>query len=314
MTATFVQQVEEYIALRRGLGARLRSQAPVLLDFGRFLDRAGHCGPITSELVLRWAQAPRSKDPAQTARRLGAVRSFLRYRAGFDPATEVPPPQLLGCGIRRKPPHVYSPVEVQTLLEACAQLWPRQGLRPRTYRTLFGLLFATGLRVSEALGLDDADVDLADGVLTVRHGKLGKRRLVPLHSTALAPLRRYVLDRDRVAPSAPAFFRTENQARVSYTAVRMTFGLLRRRLGWTAQKRSRRPRLHDARHTFAVGCLMRWYREGIHPDRRIAHLATYLGHIEVRDTYWYLSAVPELSALASERFERFADSAREDRP
>lgn len=112
MTATFMQQVEDYIALRRGLGARLRSQAPALLDFGRFLDRAGHFGPITSELALRWAQAPRSKDPAQTARRLGVIRNFLRHRAGFDPATEVPPPQLLGCGIRRKPPHVYSPAEV----------------------------------------------------------------------------------------------------------------------------------------------------------------------------------------------------------
>jgi integrase len=314
MTATFVQQVEDYIALRRGLGARLHKQALSLLDFGRYLDRMGHCGPITTQLALRWAQAPRSKDPAQTARRLGVIRNFLRHRAGFDPATEVPPPQLLGSGIRRNPPHVYSPLEVQTLLEACSRLSPRKGLRPRTCRTLFALLFATGLRVSEALGLDDADVDLVDGVLTVRHGKLGKRRLVPLHSTALVPLRRYVLDRDRIVPSSPAFFRTEHHARLLYTVVLMTFDVLRKRLGWTAEGRTRRPRLHDARHTFAVGCLVRWYQEGIHPERRIAHLATYLGHVTVRDTYWYLSAVPELSALASDRFELFAEGAREDLP
>jgi len=314
MTATFVHQVEDYIALRRGLGARLHSQGPLLLNFGRFLDRAGHAGPITTDIALRWAQAPRSQDPAHTARRLGVIRAFLRHRAGFDPATEVPPSALLGCGIRRKPPHIYSPAEVQALLAACAHLWPRQGLRPLTYRTLFALQFATGLRISESLGLDDADVDLAHGVLTVRHGKFSKSRLIPLHPTALDPLRRYVADRDRVAPGSTAFFRTEFHSRLSYTAVRMTFGVLRRRLGWTAQGRARRPRLHDARHTFAVSCLVRWYRYGVHPDTRIAHLATYLGHVEVRDTYWYLSAVPELSALASERFARFAEDARELRP
>jgi len=313
MTATFLQQVEDYIALRRGLGARLRHQGTLLLSFARFLDASGHRGPITTELVLRWAQTPRAKQPAQTARRVSAIRAFLRHRAGFDPATEVPPAQLLGCGFRRRPPHIYSPSEVQALLAACADLWPRRGLRPLTYRTLLSLLFATGLRISEALGLDDADVDLANGIITVRHGKLGRSRLVPLHPTAIAPLRRYVADRDRVAPTPPAYFRTERHARLSYTAVRMTFGLLRRRLGWTAQGRARRPRLHDARHTFAVACLVQWYREGIHPDRRIAHLATYLGHVEVRDTYWYLSAVPELCTLAAGRFERFVHGTREAR-
>ena len=311
MTEIFFRQVEEYLALRRGLGARLVSQGTLLLHFGRFLDRMEQGGPITTELVLRWAQAHRSSDPDQTARRLGAVRGFLRHRAGIDPATEVPPPQLLGSGIRRKPPHIYARAEVEALLQACTRLWPRHGLRPHTYRTLFCLLFATGLRISEALQLDDADVDLAAGVLTVRNGKFGKARLVPLHPTAVPPLRRYVVLRDRAVTASPAFFRTEYHARLSYTAVRMTFGQLRKRLGWTAQGRARRPRLHDMRHTFAVSCLVRWYREGIHPDQKMAHLATYLGHVEVTDTYWYLSAVPELSALAAERFERFASCAQE---
>jgi len=313
VTATFVQQAEGYIALRRGLGARLRHQATLLLDFGRFLDAVGHMGPITTELALRWAQAPHSKDPAQTARRLGSIRAFLRHRAGFDPRTEVPDTKLLGDGIRRKPPHIYSSSEVQALLTACALLRPTRGLRPLTYRTLFALLFATGLRISEALALDDADIDLDEGVLIVRHGKYGKHRVVPLHPTAIEPMQRYVRDRDRIAPGAVAFFRTDIHARLSYTEVRMTFGRLRRLLQWTAEGRARRPRLHDARHTFAVRCLLRWYREGVHFDTRIAHLATYLGHVEVRDTYWYLSAVPELSALASERFARFSEQSTEPR-
>lgn len=307
MITTFIEQVRDYLDLRRGLGARLRHQGPLLLDFGRFLDQAKHSGPITAEMALRWAQAPKSHDPAQTARRLGAIRAFLRHRKGFDPATAVPPVQLLGCGIRRKPPHIYSLAEVQALLDACARLWPRRGLRPLTYRTLFALLFATGLRISEALGLEDTDVDLAAGVLTVRHGKFGKHRLLPLHPSAIAPLHHYLLQRDHIAPPSSAFFRTDLHGRLSYSEVRMTFAKLRSHLRWTAEGRTRRPRLHDARHTFAVGCLVRWYREGVHPDGRIAHLATYLGHVDARDTYWYLSAVPELSALASERFARFAE-------
>ena len=307
MTATFLQQVEAYVALRRALGTSLVQQAALLRDFGRFLDRAlGRDGPITSELALRWAQAPRSKDPDQTARRLGAIRGFLRHRAGFDTGTEVPPPQLLGSGIRRRPPHIYAPDEIGALLKLCARLQPRCGLRPHTYRTLFCTLLATGLRVSEALHLDDADVDLEEGVLTVRHGKFGKSRLVPLHPTTIPPLRGYVAHRDATVPHADGFFRTERHARLSYSAVRFTFVELRRRLGWTAQGRCRLPRLHDARHTFAASCLLRWYRDGVPPDRRIAHLATYLGHVEVRDTYWYLSVLPELSAIAAERFERYA--------
>jgi len=174
-------------------------------------------------------------------------------------------------------------------------------------------MFASGLRVSEALRLDDTDVDLGAGVLTVRGAKFGKSRLVPIHPTVVPPLRDYVLHRDRIGPRGSAFFRAERQPRLSYSAVRGTFIALRRRLGWTAHGRSRRPRIHDIRHTFAVSCLVRWYREGIHPDRKIAHLSTYLGHVEVRDTYWYLSAVPELVAIAVERFEVFTRNEQEIR-
>ena len=308
---SFVEQVEDYLAFRRKLGCRLVGQGVLLLDFGRFLDRARVSGPITAELALQWAQAPRSRDPDQTARRLGAVRGFLRHHAGFDGATEVPPPQLLGCSIRRRPPHIYSRSEVEDLLRACSLLRPRGGLRPHMYRTLFSLLLASGLRISEALQLDDSDVDLVAGVLTVREGKFGKARLVPVHPTVVPPLRRYVQHRDHVMPRGSAFFRGDRQPRLSYFHVRAAFISLRRRLRWTANGRSRRPRIHDCRHTFAVSCLLRWYREGIHPERRIAHLATYLGHVDVRDTYWYLAAVPELTAIASERFACFATGAQE---
>ena len=311
MSTTFEDLVQDYLRLRRGLGCRLDGQGMILLDFGRFLDRIGHRGPITAEVALLWAEAPRSKDPDRTAQRLGTIRGFLRHRAGFEPATEVPPVQLLGCGIRRKPPHIYTQAEVAALLTACRRLRPVEGLRPHTYETLFSILLSTGLRISEALRLEDRDVDLEAEVLTVRDGKFGKSRLVPLHATALRPLGRYVSHRDQAVPTPPSFFRTEYHPTIPYYAVRTAFDKLRERLEWSAAGRSRRPRIQDLRHTFAVGCLLRWYRQGIHPDRKIAHLATYLGHTEVRDTYWYLSAVPELSALAAERFERFASQTQQ---
>jgi integrase len=311
MSRRFENQVLDYIALRRGLGCRLDGQGKVLLDFGRFLDRSKHQGPITTEVALRWAEAPQSKDPARTAQRLGTIRGFLHHRAGFDPATEVPPTQLLGCGISRKPPHIYTQSEVDALLRACRKLRPVEGLRPHTFEVLFSLLFSTGLRISEALNLEDRDVDIEEEVMTVRDSKFGKSRLVPLHTTAVRPLGRYVSHRDQMAPVSTSFFRTEHHATIPYSAVRTAFDKLRARLEWTTEGRARRPRIQDMRHTFAVRCLVRWYREGIHPDRKIAHLATYLGHTEVRDTYWYLSAVPELSAFAVERFESFVKQGRQ---
>ena len=306
MNTIFERQVQDYIALRRGLGSRLNSQEKVLLDFGRFLDQFGYRGPITTEIALKWSEAPQSKDPSRTAQRLGTIRGFLRHRSGFDPKTEVPATKLLGCGIRRKPPHIYTLDEERDLLHACSKLRPCEGLRPHTFETLFSLLFATGLRISEALNLKDHDVDFNTGVLTVRDSKFGKSRLVPLHSSALQPLINYVTHRDEVAPNSPSFFRTDNLSILPHYAARTAFDRLRERLKWTVVGRARRPRIMDIRHTFATRCLLRWYQNGIHPDRKIAHLATYLGHTEVRDTYWYLSAVPELSALAIERFELFA--------
>lgn len=310
----FRERVEAYITLRRQLGYKLTGQVRLLRSFGCFLDDLHHTGPVTTDLALRWARSPRSKDPSNDARRLATIRGFLRHHAAYDMKSQVPPPWLLGSAIRRKPPHIYSADECAALLEATKQLYPLRGLRPRTYATLFGLLLCTGLRISEALGLEDSDVDLAQGLLTVRNGKYGKTRVVPLHPSAIKRLKKYRSLRDSLVARSkrPFFFCTQRAPRVTYAAARMTFQFLRRKLGWTSEGRARRPRVHDLRHTFAVRCLVRWHKEGVEVDRRIAHLATYLGHVTATDTYWYLSAVPELSALVGARFERFACAARRD--
>ncbi len=168
MTGKIMALAGEYIELRRGLGYRSPSQERALRAFARHLDRDGHDGPIPLELSLDWAASTVSADPCNPARRLAAVRGFLRHLAAADGATEVPAPGLLGPAGHRKPPHVYSDREIDDLLHAAAGLAPPGGLRPHCYATLFGLIACTGLRISEALSLTCGDVDLADGVLTIR--------------------------------------------------------------------------------------------------------------------------------------------------
>jgi integrase/recombinase XerD len=309
--------VEAYMAMRHGLGYRSPTQERSLRAFARHLDTANHSGPISLASTLQWATATTSTDPCNPARRLATVRGFLRHLSALDGATEVPPPGLLGSTGHRKPPHVYTDDEIAALLGTAAGLGPVGGLRPCCYVTLFGLLACTGLRISEALALSCTDVDLDAGVITVRAGKRGLTRLVPLHPSALAPLGDYAAQRARMfGPPAgtDAFFRTETSERISYNTAHHAFRLVRRRLGWDAAGRTRAPRVHDLRHRMVVRRIQTWHAEGVDVDARIPALATYLGHVEVRDVYWYLSSVPELMGTVAERFEAFSGHGHPGRP
>lgn len=307
MTAHLLALVDEYLTVRRGLGFDGDGPRWMLRSFARFADRVGHQGPMTTNLAMHWAFATPSRDPAQATRRLAALRPFARYCAAFDAATEVPPTGLGGRLPPRKPPHVYSEAEIAALLRQAQRLSPRRGLRPRTYVALFSLLVSTGLRLSEACRLRRDDVDLAGGILTIRQSKFRKSRLVPLHPTATLALIRYAADRD-ACHGSDHFFHTDRASGLLRATVEKTFSRIRQRLAWSAPGRARRPRIHDLRHTFAARCLLRGAEAGIDVDRQILALSTYLGHAKVSDTYWYLSAVPELMALTAQRFERFARS------
>jgi len=307
MTGSIVEAIDGYIALRRGLGYRSVTQERALRSFARYLN--GHEGPIPLESTLEWATSTSSTDPRNPARRLATVRGLLRHLYALDGATDVPAPGSLGPTGHRTPPHVYSDAEIADLLAAAGRLAPTGGLRPRCYVTLFGLLACTGLRISEALALSCADVDLDGGVITVRAGKRGLTRLVPLHASAVAALDVYAAERERRhGPPGPeeAFFRTDCSERLSYNTAYHAFSVVRRRLGWTAAGRTRAPRVHDLRHRMVVRRIQTWHAQGVDVDAKIAALATYLGHVDVRDVYWYLSAVPELMNIVAERFETFS--------
>lgn len=293
---------EEYLAMRRALGFELRIPGRMLSDFVSFCDsqEATH---ITTDLALRWATRPVGVEPAQWATRISVVRQFARFRSASDPRTEIPPLGLLPFRYQRKPPYIYRDDEVRQLLRAARRIPSKTGLRPASYFTLIGLLAVTGLRISEALGLDDQDIDLGERVLTIRRTKFGKSRIVPLHSSTMRALRRYLSTRDRVRPvrASHAFFVGERGRRLTESTVRWTFNRLSRQVGLRGPTDRRGPRIHDFRHRLAVKTLIGWYRKGVDVERRLPVLSTYLGHGHVTDTYWYLTAVPELLQLATER-------------
>jgi integrase len=307
MSRDLQAQIDDYLAVRRGLGFQLGTQGALLAGFARYAEQVDHRGPVTTDLAVRWASTTRSDDPSAPARRLAVVRQFARHRAAVDPATEVPPIGLLGGVPRRRPqPHIYSDAEIDALLAHARRLTPRGGLRPATYVALFSLLVSTGLRLSEACRLQRDDVDLDAGMLTVRETKFCKSRLVPLHPTTTRALGRYATDRDlrSEAVVSSAFFHPDRSPVLLTDTVGRTFRRLRDRLGWTSQGRARLPRVHDLRHTFAVRRLLAWTTTGDDVESKILALSTYLGHTKPSHTYWYLTATPELMAVAADRFER----------
>ena len=296
--------LDEYLNIRRALGFKLRDEGTVLPQFLLFLDKKD-ASFITTDLALQWATQPENVLPAHWARRLSMVRVFARFHSAVDLRTEIPPQNLLPFRYRRKPPYIYDDSEISRLLEASNHLRPAIGLRASTYSTLLGLLAVTGMRVSEPIALDRRDVDLLRGILTVRLTKFGKSRLIPVHLSTVEKLAEYSRLRDRSfsSPRCPSFFVSEQGTRLTHWSVRWTFVKLSREIGLRGPHDSHGPRLHDLRHTFAVKTLLRWYQTGVDVERHMPELAAFLGHTHVNDTYWYISAVPELLRLASKRLD-----------
>lgn len=298
------QALKDYLRVRRSLGFLLREPETSLRNFVAFL-RAERASYITRELALRWATQPTKAQPSTWAWRLSMVRRFAIWHSATEPRTEIPPAALLPHRYRRKPPHIYSDEEIKKLLCRTQQLPSLKGLRARTYTTLFGLLVATGMRVNEAVSLERPDVNLDLGILYIRRTKFGKSRYVPVHPSTIDALKKYAEARDRIfpAPLTPTFFISERGRRITDCMARYTFAKVSQQVSLrpTAKGHGRGPRLHDMRHRFAACTLIHWYRTGCDVERELPKLATYLGHVHVNDTYWYLEAVPELLQLATER-------------
>jgi integrase len=301
--------VEGYLSARRQMGFALDIDGKQLLAFGRFADESGYRGSLTAELMIRWARNAAQEKPLTSARRLEVLRPFAKYRSQFDSATEMVPRNFFGPAHRRLVPHIYTEHEIRELLNATDNLLPADGLRPLTYYTLLGLIAATGLRISEALHLKPQDVDLDQELLTVRETKFRKSRLVPLHSTTAAALTRYAEVRKHKVgrQTLRAFFVSDRGEPLPARTVHSTFEKLRARLGWVARGGHSAPRIHDLRHSLISTVLLRSYRQNQPIDDVVDALSTYVGHAKVSDTYWYVTAIPELMAVAAQRFGQFAE-------
>ncbi len=295
--------VHRYLGLRRGLGFQLRQEGVWLERFAAFLKER-QSPYITRALAVEWASLAQAQ-PSHIAHRLSVVRGFATYQAAHDPRTEVPALGLLPHRYQRKPPYIYTDDEIRRLLVAATRLHSKLGLRAQTYSTLLGLLTVTGMRIGETVNLDRNDVDLVNGVLTVRRTKFGKARLIPVHPTTVRALRQYgeAIDRHFRRARPASFFVGENGRRLTVNVAEKTFVKLSRKVGLRGPSDSWGPRLHDLRHRFAVNTLLRWYRAGRDVERHLPQLSTYLGHAHPTDTYWYLTAAPELMRLVAARLE-----------
>jgi integrase len=301
MTA-LAEHVQNYLTIRRALGFKLRSEETLLREFVVFADAAGEC-TVTTEFALQWARRPASGSVNYLSRRLRAVRGFARYLHTLDAACEVPPLELLPASKYRPAPYLYRDQEVLALMAAARGLRPE--LRAATFETLIGLLACTGLRIGEAIRLDRDDVDLQRRVLTVRDSKFGKSREVLLHHSTVRALTDYANARDRLCPEVKdrSFFITTRGSRFCHPTFQQPFRALLKHAEIKHPSPSRRVRAHDLRHSFAVRTLLGWYRDGGDVAARMPLLSTYMGHVDPAASYWYLSAAPELLALAAERLE-----------
>lgn len=302
--------LSEYLATRRALGTQLVWPESSLRKFVDFLE-AERAEFVTTELAMRWTFQSAGVQRATYARRLAIVRAFAVWLQATDTRTQAPPQGILPARQRRPTPHIYSDSEIAALMTAAGQLRSTSGLRGATFKTLIGLLAATGLRPGEALKLDVGNVDLVGGVLAVRESKFRKSRFVPLERSAGAALAAYATLREAVRPRREtlAFLVAECGSRLPGGVVRRTFASLCQTVGLRPRWHHRAgcgPRLQDIRHTFATRRLVEWYRAGLDVDRLMPRLATYLGHLSTVETYWYIQAVPELLHLATERLETAA--------
>lgn len=298
-----------YLAERRQLGFDLRIHDSQVMSFARYADARGHCSGLTIEVMSSWAKdEAKVPTPITWARRLEVLRPFARYVQRTDPLSEIPDDTVFGAGHRRLTPHIYTDSEIVDLLAAASRLSRGKGIRPMTYEALFGLIACVGLRISEALHLADKDVDLKNGMLTVRQTKFCKSRQLPIHPSAVEALARYRYERTRLVISREdmSFFVSTTGARLHTRNVHDVFADLRQELGLKPRGDHPQVRIHDLRHTFVVRRVLLWHELGCDIDHAMLALCTYMGHAKVTDTYWYLTGVPDLMAIAARQYERLA--------
>jgi integrase len=297
-----INAVDTYLGVCHAAGFKFKDDAFYLYDFARFATTQGDTH-VTSQTAITWAGQARLES--QRATRLKAIIRFARFSYAADNCHEVPP-QGVFCFQRHRPtPYLYSEPEILALMDAAARLGPAGSFRPLMYRTLIGLLATTGMRISEALGLQFKDI-LTDGLL-IRETKFCKNRIVPLHSTARLALERYIDERSKLATINDYLFVSTRHRKMCRQSVYGTFKKLLIASGLPRQFGQPRPRLIDFRHTFASNALLASPEGRDHIGQHMLALMTYLGHAHPSSTFWYFESSPPLMADIVKACEHFIE-------
>lgn len=306
--ASIAEQVETYIDYKHGLGASFRSSATSLRQFARFADSAGHDGPVDVDIACRWARSGTGHTRGYECSRYEQARRLSDFCRVFDESLPHLPAGLLGRANNRVEPYIYSHEDICLLMRAAGSLDPACPLRPLSHRFLIGLLRATGMRPSEAVGLDDDDIDDDNRAILVRDSK-GKSRLLPVSDTTFEAIMDYRQRRDRIRPHhecAKLIISTRGEA-LTLGCAEDAFQEYRHVLLGRGQVWDRRPpRLYDIRHSFCCWTIIDWHQAGRDVVALMPSLSTYMGHDSIANTYWYLSNVPTLMSIACEAFRGMA--------
>jgi integrase len=300
-------QVEEYIAYKRSLGYKISVEADELKRFAAFARSIDYNGSLTSELAMRWASLKSDYSRFYMARRLETIHTFAKYISAFDQKAQIPQLGVFGKCHGRVSPYIYSDEDISLLMAEAKKLFSPDGIRAYTVSLAIGLLRATGLRISELTLLKNEDVHLDEEYLFINSSKFKKSRIVPLHLTVteeLVKYRKFITEKIGNRSGADYFFVSSYGHKFNTRAFEYAFKLIRPVLQATvARNKTRKIRLYDLRHTFACETIRHWLESGVDVNHRLYLLSTYMGHAKPEDTYWYLSATPELLAISCERYE-----------
>lgn len=306
---SLITLANRYISERRQLGYKLTSEAPCILNFARYSQEREASQPLTTKLAVEWASLAPSGSAIAIARRFGMLRPFSQYLHQHGFTQLVLPTHYLGPTHRRLPPYIYSALEIKLLMTAASNLIPIDGLRPHTIRALIGLLISTGIRPGEAVRLQCNEVDLHENVLTISNSKGWYQRIVPISTSTASELSKYRLRRIQANPinSTGAFFEFDNQQALNIRSAEHALKVLREVTGITNTLNGRLPRLYDFRHTFVCQRVLAWYKNDVDINTKVTQLSRYLGHKKVSDTYWYITAIPELMSIAADKFAKYSN-------
>lgn len=303
-------QVEAYIAYKNGLGVPLVSEGSAMRQFARYADSVGHEDPINAEIAVEWARSGANHAEGYEIKRYEMARRVHEYACALAGVPATLPPGLIGKSCNRITPYIFTDEEISLIMCAASRMYVQQdAMKPLVYAAVIGLLRATGMRPNEALSLDDSDFDPDAGTFLVRKGKNNRERLVPVEDSTVDAIMRYRERRDglRDGSECRRLFVVNGDKPVHLGNLEHSFCEIRCVLLNRGEIWERRPpRIYDMRHTFAVSKILSWHESGENVSAMLPVLATYMGHRNISETYWYLTGTPELLQVACDAFEQVA--------